>query len=129
MHLPEGKKEEIYISLPNGFHLGEVLKAEVHDQAGNAWKVSWPSLGRLRNLIKYEKIGEIEEKNDRQQCKVVGYLAGEHFHVYAHWNQEPEKKNLFKGRFFHFQTRSKYEQKWADIIENQVPKLLTPVEN
>lgn len=124
IHLPEGKKEDIYISLPNGFPLGEVLKAEIHDQAGKAWNVSWPSLGRLRRLIRNEKIGRITEENNRQQCTVVGYFAGEYFHIYAHWNKEPGKKNTFKGRFFQFQTRSEYERKWADIVENQVPKLL-----
>ena len=122
--LPEGTKEDVYISVPNGFPLGEVLKAEVHDQAGNVWKVSWPRLRRLRRLIRNEKLGEIEEENSRQQCKVVGYLAGEHFHIYAQWNREPGKKKAFKTQFFRFQTCDEYKRKWADIGNSQVPKFL-----
>ena len=124
INLPEGTKEDIYISVPNGFPLGEVLKAEVHDQAKNMWKVSWPRFRRLCRLIRNEKLGEIEEENSRQQCKVVGYLAGEHFYVYTHWNQEPGKKNTFKGHFSRFQTRDEYERKWTDIVDHQVPKFL-----
>lgn len=124
INLPEGTKEDILISVPNGFPLGEVQKAEVHDQAGNAWKVSWPRRGRLRTLIRNQALEDNQEENERQQCQVKGYLAGEYFHIYAQWNQEPGKKNSFKGRFFRFQTRQEYERKWSDLIENQIPSLL-----
>ncbi len=124
INLSEGTKEDIYISVPNGFPLNEVLKAEVHDQAGNAWKVSWPRLKRLQRLIRNEKLGEEQNENARQQCKVVGYLAGEYYHIHVHWNQKPGQKKAFKNRFFRFQTREEYERKWTDILEDQVPKFL-----
>ena len=108
----------------NGFPLGEVQKAEVHDQAGNAWKVSWPGRGRLQTLIRSQALDDKQEENERQQCKVKGYLAGQYFHIYAQWNQVPGKKSSFKGRFFRFQTRQEYERKWSDLIENQIPSLL-----
>lgn len=123
-NLPEGTRENILISVPNGFPLGEVQKAEVHDQAGNTWKVSWPRRRLLQTLIRSKNLDDKQEENGRQQCKVKGYLAGEYFHIYAQWNQEPGRKNSFKGRFFRFQTREEYERKWADVIENQVPRLL-----
>ncbi|OOE74273.1 hypothetical protein BZG23_09000 [Salinivibrio sp. ML290] len=99
-------------------------KAEVHDQAGNAWKVSWPRRGRLHTLIRSQALDDKQEENERQQCKVKGYLAGDHFHIYAQWNQEPGKKNSFKARFFRLQTQQEYQRKWKDLIENQIPKLL-----
>ncbi|OBX35000.1 hypothetical protein A8U91_04063 [Halomonas elongata] len=124
INLPEGTKEDILISVPNGFPLGEVQKAEVHDQAGIVWKISWPRQGRLQTLIRSQAIDEKQEENERQQCKVKGYLAGEYFHIYAQWNQEPGKKNSFKGRFFRFQTRQEYDRKWTDLIDNQIPLLI-----
>lgn len=124
LNLPEGTKEDVLISLPNGFALGEVQKAEVHDQAGNVWKVSWPRRGKLQTLIKSQALDRKQEENERLQCEVKGYLAGENFHIYVQWNQEPGKKNSFKGRFFQFQTRQEYDRKWEDLTENQIPRLL-----
>lgn len=122
--LPEGTKEDILISVPNGFPLGEVQKAEVHDQAGNAWKVRWPRRGRLQTLIRSQALDDKQEENERQKCTAGGYLAGEHFYIDAQWNQEPAKKNSFKARLFRFQTRQEYDRKWTDLIENQIPRLL-----
>lgn len=98
--LPEGTKEDILISVPNGFSLGEVQKAEVHDQAGNTWKVSWPRRGRLQTLIRSQALDDKQEENQRQQCKINGYIAGQYFHIYAQWNQEPGKKKLLHESVF-----------------------------
>ncbi|MCP1342904.1 MULTISPECIES: hypothetical protein [unclassified Halomonas] len=124
INLAEGTKENILITVPNGFPLGEVQKVEVHDQAGKVWKVSWPRQGSLQSLIRIQGLDGNQEENERQQCKVKGYLAGEYYYIYAQWNQEPGKKSSFKGRLFRLQTRQEYDCKWKDLIDNQIPRLL-----
>lgn len=124
INLSEGKRADILINLPNGFPLDEVLKAEVHDQAGNRWKVTWPRTNVLKRSIRNEMLNEIEKSNDRQQCKIIGYVAGEYFRIYAQWNQQPGNKSSSKGQFFAFRKLADYEKKLRDIEDNQVLKFL-----
>ncbi|GAA0209509.1 hypothetical protein GCM10009123_16170 [Kangiella japonica] len=124
INLSEGKRADILINLPNGFPLDEVLKAEVHDQAGNKWKVTWPRPNVLKRLIRNEKLNGIEKSNDRQQCKVIGYVAGDYFRIYAQWNQQPGSKSSSKGQFFTFRKREDYEKKFTEIEGKQVPRFL-----
>ena len=124
LHITEGRKEELKISLPNGLSIPEILKVEVHDQAGKAWSVKWPSSRKLAVLVHYEQLHESEESNDSRLCKVSGYSASDSYHIYVHWNPVPKSKNQFKGKFFHFKNMKEYLAKLKDILENQQPKLL-----
>lgn len=124
INLHEGQKENIFISVPNGFILHEVLKTEVHDQAGNTWKVQWPAISRLRRLVRNEQLDEKQEENGRQQCKVVGYLAGDYYHIYVHWNREPGNKGTLTGQLLRFENHKEYDASWEEIVNVRVPKFL-----
>jgi len=124
IHITEGRKEELKISMPNGISIPEVLKVEIYDQTGKAWSVKWPSPKKLAVLVHHEQLHESEDSNDSRLCKVSGYAASDSYHIYAHWNPTPKSKNSFKGRFFHFNNFNEYQAKLKDILEIQKPKLL-----
>ena len=125
LHITEGKKEEIGISLPNGIGILNIIRAEVHDQSGKVWLVKWPSNSKLKEAVHYEKLHETEEVNENRICKLSGYTTSGSFHIYTHWNSTPGNKSSFKSKFFRFSSREEYEKKLNNIIENQQPKLLS----
>ncbi|MDR9497766.1 MAG: hypothetical protein RI556_01215 [Hydrogenovibrio sp.] len=124
MQITEGKKEEIGISMPDGLSILDIVKVEVHDQSGTAWKVKWPSSKRLEIEVHNEKLHESEESNTERLCKVSGYTAAGKYHIYTHWNPTPKNKSSTKGRFFHFNNENEYQAKLRDILDVQQPKIL-----
>ncbi|WP_223671196.1 hypothetical protein [Kangiella shandongensis] len=124
INLTEGKKEAILISLPNVFPLGDVIKVKVFDQAGTSWRVSWYSLRKLKFLIRNEPLDQIEESNSRQNCKVLGYLAGESFYLSVSWNKKPGQNDVFLSKNFKFKNHDEYSKKLQCIEESQIQKFL-----
>lgn len=124
MQITEGKKEEIAISMPNGLSIPEIVKVEVYDQSGTAWKVKWPSPKKLETEVHHEQLHESEEANTERLCKVSGYTAAGKYHIYARWNPTPKNKNTYTGRFFHLKNEKEYQSKLRDVIDVQQPKLL-----
>lgn len=124
MQITEGKKEEIRISMPNGLSISEIVKVEIHDQSGKAWKVKWPSAKKLAMEVHHEQLHESEETNSERLCKVSGYTAAGKYHIYAHWNPTPRNKSTLTGRFFHLKSEKEYQSKLREILDVQQPKIL-----
>lgn len=125
MQITEGRKEEIRISMPNGLTIPEIVKVEIRDQAGQAWKVKWPTAKTLAKEVHHEQLHESEESNDDRICKVSGYTAGGKYYIYAHWNPTPRSKKSFKGRYFYLENSKEYQAKLCEILEIQQPKILS----
>jgi hypothetical protein len=124
MHITEGKKEEIKISMPNGLSIPQIVKVKIYDQSGTSWKVKWPSARKLAVEVHHEQLHESEESNTDRVCKISGYSETDKYHIYTHWNPTPKSKNSFTGRFFQLKSEKEYESKLRDIIDNQQPKIL-----
>jgi hypothetical protein len=125
MHITEGKKEVIRISMPNGLSIPEIAKVEIHDQSGKAWNVKWPSARKLATEVHHEQLHESEESNSDRVCKIRGYSAADKYHIYTHWNLTAGNKSSFKGKFFNLKSEKEYQSKLREIIDIQQPKILT----
>jgi hypothetical protein len=79
MHITEGKKEVIRISMPNGLSIPEIAKVEIHDQSGNAWNVKWLSARKLTTEGHHEQLHESEESNCDRVCKISGYSTADKY--------------------------------------------------
>lgn len=124
MHIAEGKKEVIRISMPNGISIPDISKVEIHDQSGQAWKVKWPSSRKLATEVRNEQLYESEESNNDRVCKVSGYSAADKYHIYTQWNSKLGNKSLLNGRRFDFKSKIEYQSKLREIIDVQQPKIL-----
>ena len=124
MHITEGRKEVIRISMPNGLSIPEIAKVEIHDQSGKAWKVKWPSARKLSTEVHHEQLHESEESNSDRVCKISGYSAADKYRIYTHWNPTVGNKSSFKGKFFHLKSEKEYQTNLREIIDIQQPKIL-----
>jgi hypothetical protein len=121
--LTEGTKIQIPIDAER-LNIAHVCKVKIVDQTGRFWPVSWPSRKKIQTITHYKELDDLTEENSQQKVTLRGYEFQKKFRLTVYWNPKTGNKTPMIGRYFEFDSRKKYTDKFSLLKQEKIPAFL-----
>lgn len=123
--LADGEKSELRISLPDGVDISEICKVAVVDQTGKVWRAQWPRHRELLRIATSEKLEVVRQEEGVRNVLAIGHRLGKKYFIETQFKGQGTGSGQISGRGFWFMDKGKYQIKWANIKEQQMPAFLS----